>query len=71
VDRVRLFLLVLNNRARGTGHKMEHRKFHMNMRTNSFTCEGDRALEPAAQAVESPSLEILQIHLDAFLCSLS
>lgn len=33
--------------------------------------EGDRALEQAdIEAVESPSLEIFKIHLDAFLCNL-
>ena len=57
MDRVRLFLLVLNNRARGTGHKMEHRKFHMNMRKNFTVRLTENWNRLPREAVVSHSLE--------------
>ena len=36
MDRIRLFSVVHSNRTRGTGHKMEHEKFHTNTRKNFF-----------------------------------
>ncbi|KFQ84867.1 hypothetical protein N337_12392, partial [Phoenicopterus ruber ruber] len=53
------------------GHKLEHAKFCLNMRKNSFTV---RVTEPwnrlPREVVESPSLEIFKTRLDAVLCSL-
>ena len=55
----------------GTGHKPKHRKFHLNMRKNSFPLRVTEHWNRLPRGVmESPSLEIFKTRLDKVLCSL-
>ncbi|KFV80375.1 hypothetical protein N308_07636, partial [Struthio camelus australis] len=50
------------------GHKLNHRKFHLNLRKNFFTVRvTEHWNRLPREVVHPPSLEIFKSHLDAIL----
>lgn len=63
--------LVPSNKIRSSGHKLNHRKFHLNTRKNFFTLRvSEHWNRLTREIVESSFLETFKIDLDTFLCNL-
>jgi len=69
-DRARLFSVVPSDRRRGSGHKLKHARFRLNIRKHLFVVRVTKDWNGLPrEVVKSPSLEILKSHVDMVLGS--
>ena len=72
MDEARHFWVMCRDRSRSNSLKLEHRKFHVNMQKNFFIVRmAEHWNRLPRQVVESPSVEIFKICLDATYCRVS
>jgi len=71
VGELKLFWVLPINRTQGNRNKLEHQKFHIDVRMIFFIVRlAEHWNRLPREVVESPSLEIFNTHLDVFLCNL-
>ena len=70
VDGAKLFPVLCSSRTRGNGHKLQHRKYHMNKRKIFTVRVTEHWNRLPREDVESLSVEIFKTCQYAYLCDL-